>query len=100
MQMTATPDNRVQDQINAERAFLSDLNSRVGADLKKEVLEVSDLLTDAERWLAPPRVPCSETELASRRASAVQCLREAFKHRKRIEALAKKIGPNARVVVC
>jgi hypothetical protein len=99
--MSATPDKRIaaiREQISDERALLSDLNNRVGADLKKELLEASEFLADAERWLAPRAPLRSVGEWVSWLGRAVQCLREAFAHRKRIEARAKKFGPNARVV--
>jgi hypothetical protein len=102
--MSATPDKRIaaiREKIAAERALLSDLNRRVGADLKKLFEPASDFLTDAEGWLTPQVLkhpPRSEREWARWLGFVEQILGYAVAHRKRVEALVKKYGPNARVV--
>lgn len=102
--MSAIPEKRVaaiRGNIGAERAKLSDLNSRINADLKKLLKPASGFLSDAEGWLAPEVLrhpPRSEREWDRWLSFVEGILARATAHRKSVEALIKKHGSNARVV--
>jgi hypothetical protein len=102
--MSAIPEQRIEairEEIRGERTTISDLNSRISADLKKLLKPASSWLSDAEGWLAPEvlRHPLrSPSEWARWLRFVEGILDRAIAHRKSIEALIKKYGPDARVV--
>ena len=83
-----------------ERALLSELNKQIGADLKKQMKPASYYLDDVEGLFLAPEVlrhpPRSESEWARWLGNAEAVLHRAVVHRKWIEGLIKKHGPDAR----
>jgi hypothetical protein len=103
--MSATTDKRITNiraKTREERALLSKLNNRIGADLKKALKPASFQLDDVEEFFLAPEVlrnpPRSESEMAKWLRKAETILDRAIKHREWIEGLVRKHGPDARIV--
>jgi hypothetical protein len=91
----------IRAKVREERALLSDLNDRIGDDLKKLMKPASSHLDDAEGFLLPEflRHPTrSESEMAKWLHFVESILDRAIEHRKWVEGFVKKFGPDARVV--
>jgi hypothetical protein len=91
----------IREKVREERALLSELNVRISADLKKMLRPASVYLNDVEGWLSrkilthPPR---SDNEMAKWLRFVEGILDRAVRHRKSVEAVIKKYGPDARLV--
>jgi hypothetical protein len=102
--MSAEADNRIaaiRAKVREERALLSDLNDRIGDDLKKLMKPASSHLDDAEEFLLPEflRHPTrSESEMGKWLDFVESILDCAIEHRKWVEGFVNKFGPDARVV--
>jgi hypothetical protein len=102
--MSAAADNRIaaiRTKVREERSLLSNLNDRIGADLKNLMQPASSHLDDAEGFLLPEflqRPPRSESEMAKWLDFVESILDRAVNHRKWVEGFIKKFGPDARVV--
>jgi hypothetical protein len=101
--MSAVTDKRIaaiRAKVRDERALLSALSKQVSADLKKLMEPASDHLDFVEGYFLAPSVlrhpPRSEREWAKWLSNAETALRHAVEHRKWIEGLIKKLGPDAR----
>jgi hypothetical protein len=90
----------IREKVSGGRAQLSELNKQVGADLKKQMKPASHYLDDVEGFFLAPEVlrhrPRSESEWARWLGNAEAVLRRAVVHRKSIEGLIAKYGPDAR----
>jgi hypothetical protein len=102
--MSAIPEKRIAaiwEKIRGERASLSDLNGRISADLKKLLKPASGFLSDAEGWLAPEVLrhpPRLDSDWARWLSFVEGILDRAITHRKWVEGLIRKHGPDARVM--
>ena len=102
--MSATNDKRIaviQEKVREERALLSELNGRISADLKTMLQPASFYLNDVEGWLSPEVLrhpPRSDDEMAKWLRFVEGILDRAIKHRKSVEAVIKKHGPDARLI--
>jgi hypothetical protein len=102
-QMSAATDNRIvalRTKVQQERAILSDLNNLVSRDLKTLAKSASFLLDDVDGFFLAPSVlrhpPRTDNEMMKWLDNAETVLDRAIKHRKWVESLVKKFGPNAR----
>jgi hypothetical protein len=103
--MTPTADKwiaAIRAKVREERGLLSELDTRVSADLKKALELASFLLDDVERFFLASEVPghpkCSDSEMAQWFGHAEAFLVHAIRHRVWVEALIERFGPNARIV--
>jgi hypothetical protein len=102
--MNAIPEKRIaaiREKIRGESAIISDLNSRISADLKKLLKPASGFLDDAQGWLVPEVLwhpPRSTNEWAKWLRFVEGILDRAITHRKWVESQIKKYGPDARVI--
>jgi predicted DNA-binding protein len=101
--MSAAADKRIaaiREKVREERAPLAALSKQIGADLKKQMKPASHYLDDVEGFFLAPEVlrhpPRSESEWARWLGNAEGVLRRAVVHRKWVEGLIKKYGPDAR----
>jgi predicted DNA-binding protein len=88
----------IREKVREERARLSELNKQIGTDLKKQMKPASHYLDDVEGFFLAPEVlrRLSESEWARWLRNAETVLRRAVVHRKWVEGLIKKYGPDAR----
>lgn len=99
--MNTVADKRIANiraTISQERARISELNATISADLKSYLKLASGQLNDAEGWLAPEALrhpPRSPREMARWLDFVEGILGRAIKHRRAVEALIKKHGPDA-----
>jgi hypothetical protein len=101
--MSAATDKRIaaiRAKVRDERALLSALSKQVSADLKKQMKPGSYYLDDVEGFFLAPSAlrhpPRAESEWAQWLGNAETVLRRAVLHRKWIEGLIKRFGPDAR----
>jgi hypothetical protein len=84
-----------------ERAALSEISSKVSADLKRLIKPAVHRLDDVEGFFLDQKMlsePRTAAALARWLDNADGVLRQTIQHRKYVEALVKKFGRGARIV--
>jgi hypothetical protein len=91
----------IRAKVREERAALSEMSSKVSADVKRLMKPASQWLDDVEGFFLDRKVlnePRTPAALARWLDNADRVLRQAIQHRKYVEGLVKKCGPDARIV--
>jgi len=88
-------------KVREERERLSEMSDNLSADLKRVLKPASFRLDDVENFFVDRKIlaePRPAAQLARWLGHAETALRQAIQHRKYVEDLVKKFGPNARMV--
>jgi hypothetical protein len=91
----------IRAKVREERAALSEISRKVSADLKRLIKPAAHRLDDVEGFFLDRKIlsePRTAAALSRWLDNADRVLRQAIQHRKYVEGLVKKFGPDARIV--